>query len=201
VPHRNAFSLLAHFVLLLLLACPGLVILALALAAGKPNRPAAGAPAQGAGADTRPPARGSPPLPWDFAEVAGRARQSAVRVTVTSKNVLPRPEEVLMGKVSTPVSGLGSGVVVKASGGECLILTNHHVAGNADRITVRLHDRREFPATLLGTDPVTEVALLRARVTTGPVPEPVPVREADTVRVGEWARRSSAPRGISASLS
>ena len=53
----------------------------------------------------------------------------------------------------------GSGVIVDARRGH--ILTNHHVVANADRITVTLKDGREFAAQLVGSDPATDVALLR----------------------------------------
>ncbi len=53
----------------------------------------------------------------------------------------------------------GSGVIVDARRG--LILTNHHVVADADRITVNLKDGRDFAAELVGSDPATDVALLR----------------------------------------
>jgi Do/DeqQ family serine protease len=53
----------------------------------------------------------------------------------------------------------GSGVIVDARNG--YVLTNHHVVQNADRITLTLKDQREFDATLVGSDPATDMALLR----------------------------------------
>ena len=55
-------------------------------------------------------------------------------------------------------TGAGSGVIVDAAQG--LIITNHHVVAGASRITVRLLDERTLEATLLGSDPGTDVALL-----------------------------------------
>lgn len=57
------------------------------------------------------------------------------------------------------VRGLGSGVIVNASEG--LVLTNHHVIAQADEIKVRLADDREFEAELVGSDPDSDVAVLR----------------------------------------
>ena len=54
---------------------------------------------------------------------------------------------------------LGSGVIVDAARG--LVLTNHHVIANADAITVKLHDGRQFSAELVGGDPDTDVAVIR----------------------------------------
>ena len=55
----------------------------------------------------------------------------------------------------------GSGVIVSADG---RVVTNHHVAGKATRITCRLHDGEEVMADLLGADPMTDLAVLRLRM-------------------------------------
>jgi serine protease Do len=54
--------------------------------------------------------------------------------------------------------GSGSGTIISPDG---YILTNHHVAGRATRITVRLADRQELRATLVGTDPLADLAVLK----------------------------------------
>ena len=56
------------------------------------------------------------------------------------------------------VSNLGSGVIISPNG---YILTNHHVAGRATRIMIRLADRQEVRATLVGTDPLCDLAILK----------------------------------------
>lgn len=60
---------------------------------------------------------------------------------------------------SVPVQSVGSGVIINADEG--LVVTNHHVVKNAEAIVVTLLDRRDFEATLVGSDAGTDVALLR----------------------------------------
>src|SRR5436189_2438236 len=76
----------------------------------------------------------------------------------------------------------GSGVVVDPRG---YILTNNHVIENAQDITVRLSDARKFPATLVGRDPKTDLAVLKIDA-----PGELPVAElgdSDRLRIGQWA--------------
>ena len=87
--------------------------------------------------------------------------------------------------------GEGSGFIVSADG---YILTNNHVAGDADRMTVKLSDGREFQAKLVGTDPQTEVALIKIDATDLPV---VALGDSDTLRVGEWVLAIGSPFGLS----
>src|SRR5579871_1246715 len=60
-----------------------------------------------------------------------------------------------------PESSAGSGVIIDAKGG--LVVTNHHVVENAQDIVITLKDRRQLKAELIGTDPATDIALLRVR--------------------------------------
>ena len=69
--------------------------------------------------------------------------------------VFPVPD----GSPVEPSPGTGSGVIIDASEG--YVVTNHHVIRNAERIEVRLHDRRSMEAKLIGSDPGTDVALLQ----------------------------------------
>ena len=85
----------------------------------------------------------------------------------------------------------GSGVVVDARRGH--VLTNHHVVQNADRITVTLKDRREFVAELVGSDPATDVALLRIRADR--LVE-LPVGDSDQLKVGDVVVAIGNPFGL-----
>src|SRR5947208_12847196 len=77
--------------------------------------------------------------------------------------------------------GSGSGFIVSADG---FILTNNHVVAGADKVTVRLYDKREFTAKVVGTDPNTDVAVIKIDARNLPT---VQVGNSDSTRVGEWA--------------
>ena len=86
---------------------------------------------------------------------------------------------------------LGSGVIVDAARG--LVLTNNHVIANADQISVRLTDGRQFAAKLVGTDPETDVAVIRINAT-GLVA--LPIADSDHLRVGDFAVAIGNPFGL-----
>ena len=80
----------------------------------------------------------------------------------------------------------GSGVIIDESG---LVVTNHHVAGKATRLTCRLHDGEEVGADLLGADALTDLAVLRLRLQDRAIDSP-PLQKAvfgnsDMVKVGD----------------
>ena len=79
-----------------------------------------------------------------------------------------------------PRNGTGSGVVVSEDG---YIVTNNHVVEYADVITVSLSDKREFSATKVGTDPSTDLALLKIEATNLSAVE---FADSDDLNVGEW---------------
>ncbi len=94
------------------------------------------------------------------------------------------------GSQSEPFQGQGSGFIVSADG---LILTNAHVVRDAKEVTVRLADRREFSAKVLGADPVTDVALLRVDAKQLPT---VRLGQASEVEVGDRVLAIGAPYGL-----
>ncbi|WP_332744036.1 Do family serine endopeptidase [Hydrogenophaga sp.] len=93
-----------------------------------------------------------------------------------------------------PARGQGSGFIISADG---LVLTNAHVVRNAQRVTVKLTDRREFVAKVLGTDPKTDVAVLRIDAKDLPV---VPLGSAKDLKVGEWVLAIGSPFGFENSV-
>lgn len=90
--------------------------------------------------------------------------------------------------------GQGSGVIVSSDG---LILTNHHVAGEADRIEVKLADGRIFPAKLVGTDEPTDIAVLKIGGTNHLAGV---LGDSDKVQVGQWALAIGNPFGLENSV-
>jgi len=78
---------------------------------------------------------------------------------------IPTPDQGPQGR-QAPVRGAGSGFIVNSDG---YILTNTHVVANADEVTVRLTDRREFPAKVIGADERTDVAVIKINGTNLPI--------------------------------
>ena len=89
-----------------------------------------------------------------------------------------------------PMQGMGSGFIVDANG---VILTNAHVVDGADEVTVRLVDKREFKAKVLGTDKTTDIAVLKIQAAELPV---VKIGNPTATRVGEWVVAIGAPFGL-----
>jgi len=124
-----------------------------------------------------------------FVEAAERAGPAVVHIRAEKAGrVSMAPvdmRDMLLGRRrlyrQQPVQGVGSGVIVSPDG---VILTNHHVAGDADRIIVTLADGREFSAKRVGTDAKTEVCVLRIDGGGHPYAE---LADSDKVKVGQWA--------------
>src|SRR6266705_80922 len=86
-----------------------------------------------------------------------------------------------------PVQSEGSGFIVRPEG---YIFTNFHVVEGADKIEVKLRDGRNFPATVVGTDEKTDIAVIKIDARDLPV---VQLGDSDTVRVGQFAFAIGAP--------
>ena len=86
--------------------------------------------------------------------------------------------------------GSGSGFLVSADG---YILTNNHVVADADRVTVKLLDNREFTARVVGRDPATDVAVIKIDADHLPT---ATLGNSDATRVGEWALAIGNPLGF-----
>jgi serine protease Do len=93
-----------------------------------------------------------------------------------------------------PMRGEGSGFIVSSDG---LILTNAHVVRGAKEVTVKLTDRREFSAKVLGADPKTDVAVLRIDARNLPT---VALGKTADLRVGDWVLAIGSPFGFESSV-
>ena len=87
--------------------------------------------------------------------------------------------------------GLGSGFIIDRDG---YIVTNNHVVDGADTIKVILKDETEFPAKVIGRDPVTDIALIKIEAK-GNLPT-VPLGNSDDLEVGEWVTAIGSPFGL-----
>ena len=89
-------------------------------------------------------------------------------------------------------NSLGSGVIVRGTG---IIITNNHVAGDADEINVVLSDRREFPAKLVGKDERSDLAVLQLQGVSENLPA-LELSESDAVEVGDLVLAIGNPFGV-----
>jgi serine protease Do len=90
--------------------------------------------------------------------------------------------------------GTGSGVIINSEG---YIVTNNHVISNADDIEVALHDNRTYKATVIGTDPSTDLALIQIKEKGL---HSLPFVDSDVVRVGEWVLAVGNPFNLNSTV-
>jgi serine protease Do len=93
-----------------------------------------------------------------------------------------------------PMHGLGSGFIIDPSG---LIMTNAHVVKDASEVTVKLTDRREFRAKVLGADPKTDIAVIKIEAKNLPA---VSLGSSKQLKVGEWVLAIGSPFGFDSSV-
>jgi serine protease Do len=94
--------------------------------------------------------------------------------------------------------GLGSGVIVRKNGDKVYVLTNNHVVGTADEISIKMTDGRQFEASLVGRDEKKDLALVVFETSTS-----VPVADlgdSDQVQVGDWAMAIGNPFGFESTV-
>lgn len=98
--------------------------------------------------------------------------------------------------VEREVSSLGSGFVIDAEG---YVVTNNHVVGNADEITVIFQDNTRLPATIVGRDAKTDLALLKVK--SDKKLTAVSFGDSDALKVGDWVVAVGNPFGLGGSVS
>ncbi len=94
--------------------------------------------------------------------------------------------------------GLGSGVLIRQAGDTVYVLTNNHVVGDAQEISILLHDQRTFKGELVGKDPRMDLALVKFQAQGDmPVAE---LGDSDAVQVGDWALAVGNPLGLESTV-
>lgn len=147
----------------------------------------------------------------DFREIVQKSSPAVVKIVVESSGSgsvhgQPGPEEIpeylrrffeFRGAPPSqqPRMGMGSGFIISEDG---YIVTNNHVVEGADSVLVRMSDRREFDADVIGTDPRSDLALLRIDATDLPVLELAEAK--DELEVGEWVLAIGSPFGLDYSV-
>ena len=189
------------------------VVLAITLLTGcapQSSTAATAAPPAAAPANEAPAATALPSTPLvrglpDFASLVAQVGPAVVNVTVVEKrqrtqgvgnpfaddndplNDFFRQFQNRQPRDQPPEEGVGSGFIVSADG---YILTNTHVVDNATRVTVRLTDRREFQAKVIGSDDKSDVALLKIEAKNLPT---VRIGDPAKLRPGEWVVAIGSP--------
>lgn len=147
----------------------------------------------------------------DFTQLAEKQSPAVVNITTTQdvrkprRGRMPQPEEMFdffrrfmppegEQRFTPPRRGQGSGFIISDDG---YILTNTHVVDDTDEVIVRLHDRREFRAKVVGTDERTDVALLKIEASGLPR---VTIGDPEKLKVGEWVLAIGAPFGFENSV-
>lgn len=135
----------------------------------------------------------------NFSDAAETAVQAVVYVKVTQKANYQQPGslfDLLFGFAQTPRDqvGLGSGVIIRPDG---YIVTNNHVIAGADVIEVTLENNKVYPAKLVGTDPATDIALIKIEGEDLPV---VPIGNSDDLRLGEWVLAIGSPYDLRSTI-
>jgi serine protease Do len=160
------------------------------------------------------PVAGADTAPGTIADLVARTSPSVVTVLSTQEDGMPGAEALPFGPGSpfeeffrhfglpegaTPfpappkgrqATGLGSGFVIESDG---YIVTNNHVVDDAESVKVRLDDEREFDAEVIGTDPQTDLALIKIDAENLPA---LPLGDSDAVRVGDDVIAVGNPFGL-----
>ncbi len=110
------------------------------------------------------------------------------------RRFIPRPPGPGQGPRDLESRSLGSGFIISAEG---YILTNAHVVDSADEVTVRLTDKREFKARVIGADRRTDLALIKIEATGLPA---VRMGDPNRLKVGEWVVAIGSPFGFDSTV-
>ena len=145
-------------------------------------------------------------VPKSFADLAEKLIPSVVNISttqtvVTNTNPFPfefppgSPFEDMFKEFGTPqkrrTSALGSGFIIDAKG---IVVTNNHVIKNAEDIFVRVNGDKEYEAKIIGSDPLSDIAILEIKSDDKFVP--VKFGDSDKARIGDWVIAIGNPFGL-----
>ena len=131
----------------------------------------------------------------DFTYAAEHSVEAVVHVSVYQRNTF---FEYFFGhpirRYEGVQAGSGSGVILTTGG---YIVTNNHVIEKANKIQVTLYDKRTLPARLVGTDPATDIAVLKVEADNLPF---LPFGNSDSLRLGEWVLAIGNPYNLNSTI-
>ncbi len=140
-------------------------------------------------------------VPTDFVVAAEASVEAVVHVKITAEraqNYYNPFNDLFFGRPSTPqkqeIQGSGSGVILSSDG---FIVTNNHVISGAKEITVVTANNNEYEAVLIGTDPTTDIALLKIDAEDL---KTIVVANSDAVRLGQWVLAVGNPFNLTSTV-
>ncbi|MCX6307279.1 MAG: trypsin-like peptidase domain-containing protein, partial [Bacteroidia bacterium] len=137
----------------------------------------------------------------DFTVAAEQSINAVVHIAAKTMRTVNQPTDIfeyffgfngqqMPRQQQQPQVGFGSGVIISTDG---YIVTNNHVVDGADELTVTLNERTTYPAKVIGTDPNTDVALIKIEANNLPF---IPFSNSDNLKVGEWVLAVGNPMNL-----
>jgi serine protease Do len=131
-----------------------------------------------------------------FIEVAEKVTPTIVQITVVSERENPHGDWFFFPFKDLPKEqkGSGSGIIISNDG---YIVTNNHVVENSNKVTVGLWDKRQFDAVVVGTDPLTDLAVVKIEANNLPVAY---LGNSDNLKVGQWVMAIGNPLSLTSTV-
>lgn len=142
-------------------------------------------------------------LETDFTIAAENTINAVVNITSKSMRTVSQPVDIFeyffgyrgqSPQQQVPQVGIGSGVIITPDG---YIITNNHVIEGADEVSVTTNDKEEYTAKVIGTDPATDIALLKIEAKNLPT---VAFGNSDNLKVGEWVLAVGNPMNLTSTV-
>jgi serine protease Do len=131
-----------------------------------------------------------------FIEVAEKVTPVIVQISVVSERENPHDDFFFpfFREMPKEQRGAGSGIIISEDG---YIITNNHVVENANRVDVGLYDRRNFSAKVIGTDPLTDLAVIKIEADNLPTAY---LGDSDQLKVGQWVMAIGNPLSLASTV-